>query len=149
MIAVMGAAGHVGSKVANLLLGAGENVRVLQHARDLTDERERRADVVTGDAMNVSDLRRLLSAALAALVLLPENLADPSFVDNRKVMSRASTDVDHWRATRRRSHGTHPVRVSRQPISRFHVHLRSVAKSARCHGKALGPQGRCSLRPGT
>ena len=35
MIAVMGAAGNVGSKVADLLLGQGQPVRVLEHRRSL------------------------------------------------------------------------------------------------------------------
>jgi len=89
MIAVMGAAGNVGSKVAHLLLEAGEEVRALQHVRDLTDLKERGAAVVTGDAMSSDDLRALFDGAVAALVLLPENVADPSFVKNRTVMSRA------------------------------------------------------------
>ena len=35
MIAVMGAAGNVGSKVADLLLRQGQPVRVLEHRRKL------------------------------------------------------------------------------------------------------------------
>jgi uncharacterized protein YbjT (DUF2867 family) len=89
VIAVMGAAGNVGSKVADLLLGAGEQVRVLQHVRDLATLRERGAEVVTGDAMNVDDLRALFDGGTAALVLLPENAADPAFVENRRTMGRA------------------------------------------------------------
>jgi uncharacterized protein YbjT (DUF2867 family) len=93
MIAVMGAAGNVGSKVADLLLQAGEDVRVLQHARDLAELRKRGADIVTGDATNIDDLRAHFSGASAALVLLPENIADPTFVENRKAMSRAIRDA--------------------------------------------------------
>ena len=48
MIAVMGAAGNVGSKVADMLLREGEEIRVLQHARDLSALRQRSAEVVTG-----------------------------------------------------------------------------------------------------
>lgn len=93
MIAVMGAAGNVGSKVADVLLEAGEEVRALQHARDLTDLKERGAEVVTGDAMSVDDLREFFDGAEAALVLLPENVADRSFVQNRTVMSRVIRDA--------------------------------------------------------
>ena len=46
MIGVMGAAGNVGRKVADRLLQAGEEVRVLRHTRELTDLRERRAEVM-------------------------------------------------------------------------------------------------------
>jgi uncharacterized protein YbjT (DUF2867 family) len=101
VIAVMGAAGNVGSKVADLLLEAGEQARVLEYTRDLTKLGERGAEVVYGDAMNVEDLRALFAGASSALVLLPENVADPAFVENRKLMSRAIRDalraerVDH------------------------------------------------------
>jgi uncharacterized protein YbjT (DUF2867 family) len=89
VIGVMGAAGNVGSKVADLVLDAGDEVRVLEHARDLKTLRERGAEVVSGDAMNVEDLRALFAGVSAALVLLPENVADPAFVGNRAAMSRA------------------------------------------------------------
>ena len=93
MIAVMGAAGNVGWKVADLLLHAGERVRVLEHRRDLTELGERGAEVVAGDAMDAEGLRALFEGADAALVLLPENLADPLFVKNRVTMSRAIRDA--------------------------------------------------------
>jgi len=93
MIALMGAAGNVGRKVADLLLEASEEVRLLQHARDLTDLTERGPEVVTGDAMSVDDLRTLFHGAAAALVLLPENVADPMFVEHRRTMSRAIRDA--------------------------------------------------------
>jgi uncharacterized protein YbjT (DUF2867 family) len=93
MIAVMGAAGNVGSKVADLLLRSGEDVRALQHTRELGGLRERGAEVVAGDAMKLEDLRAFFDGALSALVLLPENLADPAFVENRTAMSRAIVDA--------------------------------------------------------
>lgn len=93
MIAVMGAAGNVGSAVAHLLLEAGQEVRVLEHARDLTQLRARGADIVKGDAVKVEDLRSLFAEVSAALVLLPDDVADPSFVENRVAMSRAIRDA--------------------------------------------------------
>lgn len=93
MIGVMGAAGNVGSKVVDLLLQTNEEVRVLQHARDLSEFRARGAEIVTGDAMNVEDLKDLFAGAEAALVILPENMADPTFVENRVAMSRAIRDA--------------------------------------------------------
>lgn len=89
----MGAAGNVGRKVADLLLEASAEVRVLQHARGLNELRARGADVVEGDAMNVQDLKVLFGEASAALVLLPDNMADPSFIENRTAMSRAICDA--------------------------------------------------------
>jgi uncharacterized protein YbjT (DUF2867 family) len=93
VIAVIGAAGNVGNKVANRLLQAGKDVRVLEHARDVTALHGRGADVVAGDAMNVEDLQALFAGVSAALVLLPENVADPFFVENRTAMSRAIRDA--------------------------------------------------------
>ena len=93
MIAIMGAAGHVGSKVCDLLLEAGEQFRVLEHNRDLAQLRQQGVEVVSGDASKVDDLRALFASASAALVLLPEVVSDPSFVENRVVMSRAICDA--------------------------------------------------------
>ena len=93
VIAVMGAAGNVGSKVVDLLLQADEEVRVLEHVRDLTELRERGADVVAGDASNVEELRAFFAEVSATLVLLPENIADRYFVENRVAMSRTIRDA--------------------------------------------------------
>jgi uncharacterized protein YbjT (DUF2867 family) len=93
MIAVMGAAGNIGSKVTDLLLRRSEEVRVFEHERKLEEFRERGAEVVTGDATNVEDLKSLFEDAVAALVLLPENLADPQFVATRSRISRAIADA--------------------------------------------------------
>ena len=93
MIAIMGAAGNVGRKVCDLLLEAGEQIRVLEHVRDLTHLRQRGAAVVRGDASRIDDLRALFATASVALVLLPEDVSDPSFVENRVAMSRAIRDA--------------------------------------------------------
>jgi uncharacterized protein YbjT (DUF2867 family) len=93
MIALMGAAGNVGGRVASLLLDAGEPVRVLEHRRSLEPLRDRGAEVVTGDALEVGALRALFDAAEAALVLLPEDVTDPAFVQHRRTMSRDVRDA--------------------------------------------------------
>lgn len=93
MIAVMGAAGHVGGKVTDLLLHANEHVRIFEHRQELEAFRRRGAEVVPGDAMNVEDLRVLFQGASAALVLLPEDVADPQFVANRSRMSHTIADA--------------------------------------------------------
>lgn len=89
MIAVMGAAGNVGSRVTERLLREGRAVRVLEHRRKLDGLGKQGAEVVTGDAVDPGDLGRLLEGAEAALVLLPEDLADPRFVANRSRMTDA------------------------------------------------------------
>jgi uncharacterized protein YbjT (DUF2867 family) len=83
MIAVMGAAGHVGGKVAELLLAEGEDVRVLEHRRPLDVLAERGAHVIRGDAGEAESLRALFDGVDAALVLLPEDVADPDFEATR------------------------------------------------------------------
>jgi uncharacterized protein YbjT (DUF2867 family) len=93
MIALTGAAGHVGSKVADLLLSWDQDVRVLEHRRRLGELGERGAGVVSGDALNTEDLRALFRDADAAFVVLPDNLDDPHFVANRARMSRAITEA--------------------------------------------------------
>jgi len=93
VIALMGAAGNVGSKVAGLLLDAGEEIRVLKHTRDLATLRQRGAHVVAGGATSANALRELFEGATAALVLLPEDVTDRAFVAKRALMSRAIRDA--------------------------------------------------------
>ena len=93
MIAVMGAAGNVGSKVTERLLREGRDARVLEHRRKLDGLGERGAEAVTGDAVDPDALRRLFEGAEAALVVLPEDLTDPQFVANRSRMSQAIADA--------------------------------------------------------
>jgi uncharacterized protein YbjT (DUF2867 family) len=93
MIAVMGAAGNVGSKVADQLLREDHDVRVLEHRRKLDGLAGRGAEVVTGAAVNPGDLRSLFDGADTALVLLPEDLADRDFAANRSRMSAAIADA--------------------------------------------------------
>jgi uncharacterized protein YbjT (DUF2867 family) len=100
MIALMGAAGNVGSKVADLLLTRGEQIRVLEHGRSLQPLAERGAEVVTGDARDADTLRALLAGADAAFLLLPDDLADPHFVATRSAMCRAIGTVLAERPTR-------------------------------------------------
>jgi uncharacterized protein YbjT (DUF2867 family) len=93
MIAVMGAAGNVGGKVADRLLREERQVRVLEHHRKLDGLAARGATVVGGDAVDHGDLRKLFDGAGTALVLLPEDLADPDFTANRSRMSAAIADA--------------------------------------------------------
>jgi uncharacterized protein YbjT (DUF2867 family) len=93
MIAVMGAAGNVGSKVADLLLAQGQPVRVLEHRRRLDRLGERGAEVVTGDLADAGDLGVLLKDVEAALVMLPDVVTDPEFTATRSTMSRTIVDA--------------------------------------------------------
>jgi uncharacterized protein YbjT (DUF2867 family) len=93
MIAVMGAAGNVGGKLSDRLLLAGQPVRVLEHRRSLAELSRRGAEVVTGDLTDPGSLGVLLKGAEAALLLLPDVVADPEFTATRSRMSRAIVDA--------------------------------------------------------
>jgi uncharacterized protein YbjT (DUF2867 family) len=93
MIVVMGAAGNVGDKAAGRLLAAGRPVRVLEHRRSLGELGRRGAEVVTGDLTDPGSLGVLLKDAEAALVLLPDVVADPEFTATRSRMSRTIVDA--------------------------------------------------------
>jgi uncharacterized protein YbjT (DUF2867 family) len=93
MIVVMGAAGNVGSKVSDRLLGEGQPVRVLEHRRSLEELGRRGAEVVTGDLGDAGTLGVLLKDADAVLVLLPDVVTDPEFTAARSRMSRVVVDA--------------------------------------------------------
>jgi uncharacterized protein YbjT (DUF2867 family) len=90
MIAVLGASGNVGSKTADRLLADGQDVRVFGRSAERLEALGRRgAEVVVGDAANIEDLHQLFSRVDAALVVLPDNVADPEYASNRSTMSHA------------------------------------------------------------
>jgi uncharacterized protein YbjT (DUF2867 family) len=90
MIAVMGASGNVGSKTAERLLDDGQAVRVFGRSAERLDGlRQQGAEVVVGDASNADDLKQLFRGAEAALVVLPDNVADPEYASNRSKMNQA------------------------------------------------------------
>ena len=94
MIAVMGASGNVGGKVADLLLRQGEEVRVFGRSAARLEALGRRgAEVVVGDAIDPAAVQALCKGADAALVVLPDDLTDPRYVANRSQMSRVITQV--------------------------------------------------------
>ena len=75
MISVMGATGHVGSRIAELLLDAGEQVRALaRSAEKLAGAARRGATVLTGDAGDASFLTKAFQGADAAFTLLPPDV---------------------------------------------------------------------------
>jgi uncharacterized protein YbjT (DUF2867 family) len=100
MIAVLGAAGHVGGKVADLLLAQNEEIRVLEHVRPLRHLAGRGAHVVRGDARDGDALRALFAGTGAALVLLPEDVTDPRFQDTRSRIGRMIAEALADRAVR-------------------------------------------------
>src|SRR6266542_5667780 len=89
MIAVMGASGNVGGKVAALLVEQNQDVRVFGRSPERLERVARRgAEVVTGNAINLDDLQVLFKDAGVALVVLPDDVTDTHYVANRSEMSR-------------------------------------------------------------
>jgi uncharacterized protein YbjT (DUF2867 family) len=75
MIAVMGATGHVGGRIADLLLESGEKVRALgRSAERLAGVASRGASVVTGDAGDAGFLTNAFRDADAVFTLLPPDV---------------------------------------------------------------------------
>jgi uncharacterized protein YbjT (DUF2867 family) len=93
MIGVMGAAGNVGGKVADLLLNEGRDIRVLEHGRPLDELASRGAEVVRGDAADAGHLASFFEGAEAALVLLPDNVSEEHFVALRATIAGALADA--------------------------------------------------------
>jgi uncharacterized protein YbjT (DUF2867 family) len=94
MIAVMGGSGNVGSKTAERLLQAGQEVRVFgRSAERLEPIRQHGGEVVVGDAMNPDDLHALFRGAVAGLVVLSDNVGDPRYAANRSTMSRGIVEA--------------------------------------------------------
>ena len=75
MIAVMGATGHIGGRITDLLLDAGEPVRALGRSADkLASAAQRGAAVLTGDAGDTTFLTTAFRGADAAFTLLPPDV---------------------------------------------------------------------------
>jgi uncharacterized protein YbjT (DUF2867 family) len=93
MIAVMGASGNVGSRVADRLLQEGRDVRVFGRSADRLGQFGGRAEIMVGDAMQLPAVQALFKGAESALVVLPDNFTDPNYVLNRSSMSWAITQA--------------------------------------------------------
>lgn len=75
MIAVMGATGHTGKRIAEALLRAGQRVRALGRSETKLEELERAgAEVMTGDASDAAFLTNAFRGADAVYTLLPPDL---------------------------------------------------------------------------
>lgn len=75
MITVMGATGHIGGRITELLLEAGEQVRALgRSAEKLAGVAGRGASVLTGDAGESGFLTKAFRDADAAFTLLPPDV---------------------------------------------------------------------------
>ena len=86
MIAVMGASGHTGQRVAELLLDSGEKVRALGRSREKLAALEKKgAEVWTGDAADARFLASAFQGADGVFTMVPP---DPRAPDYRTLQDR-------------------------------------------------------------
>jgi uncharacterized protein YbjT (DUF2867 family) len=72
MITVMGATGHTGKKITEVLLKAGEKVRALgRSVSRLAELKSAGAEVLTGDTSDTAFLAKAFRGADAVYTLLP------------------------------------------------------------------------------
>ncbi|OGU06295.1 MAG: hypothetical protein A2X82_04320 [Geobacteraceae bacterium GWC2_55_20] len=80
MYAIIGASGHIGSRVADKLLNKGEKVRVI--GRDVTRLQQyvnRGAEATVGDLRDTSFLTGAFKGAKAVFAMIPPNYGAPNF----------------------------------------------------------------------
>jgi uncharacterized protein YbjT (DUF2867 family) len=75
MIAITGATGQTGSKIANLLLDKGKKIRVVGRSGDkLSSLKDRGAELAVGDQGDVDFLTRTFSGCEAVYLLIPPKM---------------------------------------------------------------------------
>jgi uncharacterized protein YbjT (DUF2867 family) len=80
MITVMGATGHTGKKIAEILLKAGEKVRALGRSESKLAELKRSgAEALIGDVTNAAFLAKTFGGADAVYTLLPTDRRAPDY----------------------------------------------------------------------
>lgn len=74
-IAILGATGTIGSKIAEILLRDGHDVTVIaRHAERLEKFRSMNAEIIVGDVNNVDVLTNAFKNADSAFLILPDNV---------------------------------------------------------------------------
>lgn len=90
MIAVMGATGNTGRKIARALLDAGERVRTLgRSAARLADLERAGAEAWTGDAADAAFLAQAFRGADAVYTLLPTDRRSPDYASRQAAEGEA------------------------------------------------------------
>jgi uncharacterized protein YbjT (DUF2867 family) len=145
-IAVMGANGNIGSKLAARLLGGGHHVRALgRSAEKLAGLKAKGAEVLLGDAADAAFLTRAFRGADAAFTLLPPNMVSTSYLaDMRRTgeaIAAAAADAGLKHLLALSSVGAdRPSGTG--PIAGLHAH------EERLRGIAAGGVNVLALRPG-
>ena len=80
MYAIIGATGHIGSRVADILLSKGEKVRVIGRDRAKMQQYvSRGAEAAVGDLQDTSFLIGAFKGAKAVFTMIPPNYGAPNF----------------------------------------------------------------------
>lgn len=94
MIAIMGATGHTGMKIAHALLRRGERVRALGRTKSkLVALEHAGADVLTGDASDPRFLADAFSGADAVYTLLPTDKSAPDYIGRQQQEGEAIAEA--------------------------------------------------------
>src|SRR5262249_33798914 len=107
MITIFGASGNTGSVVAEKLLAAGKQVRVVaRHPDKLADLRARGAEAFSGQATGAASVSAALAGAEGAYLLVP-----PAVTDN-DVIGRARGVIRNYVAGLRENKVKHATMLS-------------------------------------
>ena len=94
MIAVMGASGHTGRRVAEILLDSGEKVRALGRSREKLASLERKgAELRTGDAQDARFLASAFQGADGVFTLIPPDAVTTDYRALQDTMGQAIADA--------------------------------------------------------
>ncbi len=94
MIAVFGATGKVGGKVAAMLLERGIPVRILVHTGDnATPLKNEGAEIVEGDLRNIEDVKRTFDRCDGAFLVTPLNVKSEQPAEDEITIGRNYADA--------------------------------------------------------
>lgn len=90
MYAILGATGHVGSVIANSLLGKGEKVRVVGRDRGRLEKFVRKGgEAVTANVTDAAALTKALARVRAAFLMIPPNMTSQDYRADQELASDA------------------------------------------------------------
>jgi uncharacterized protein YbjT (DUF2867 family) len=90
MYAILGATGHVGSVIANSLLGKGEKVRVVgRDSRRLDKFVRKGAEAVVANVTDAAALTKALAGVRAAFLMVPPNMTSQDYPADQERASDA------------------------------------------------------------
>lgn len=92
MYAIIGATGHIGGRVADILLGKGEKVRVIgRNSARLQQYVSRGAEAAVGDLKDTAFLTGAFTGVDAVFAMIPPNYAAPNFRAYQDVVGTSIT----------------------------------------------------------